>query len=92
MNQSILGELDQLIGDFLELSGKQYIVTSTLTVKNHAVDIQETEALEPVNRSTFDPVFMTIPEPTEYAGEGLWDFKYSTVTENLSYNQNYVKS
>ena len=70
VNQTILGELDQLIGDFLELSGKQYIVTSTLTVKNHAVSIEENESLEPVNRSTFEPVFVTVPEPTEFGGEG----------------------
>ena len=81
VNQTILGELDQLIGNFLELSGKQYIVRSVLTVRDHAVCIEETEHLEPVDRTSFEPIFMEVPEPTEFAGEGkrLRKFKKSFV-------------
>ena len=71
VNQSILGELDQLIGDFLELSGQQYVVSTTLTVQDHSVLVEETESLENVtNRTGFDPYFLQKPSPAESNGEG----------------------
>ena len=71
VNQSILGELDQLIGDFLELSGQQYVVSTTLTVHDHSVLVEETESLENVtNRTGFDPHFLQKPLPAESNGEG----------------------
>lgn len=70
VNQSILGELDQLIGDFLELSGQQYVVSTTLTVQDHSVLVEETESLENVtNRTGFDPYFLQKPLPAESNGE-----------------------
>ena len=76
VNQSILGELDQLIGDFLELSGQQYVVSTTLTVQDHSVLVEETESLENVtNRTGFDPYFLQKPLPAESNGEGKPIFK-----------------
>ena len=66
-----MGELDQLIGDFLELSGQQYVVSTTLTVQDHSVLVEETESLENVtNRTGFDPYFLQKPSPAESNGEG----------------------
>ena len=71
-----MGELDQLIGDFLELSGQQYVVSTTLTVQDHSVLVEETESLENVtNRTGFDPYFLQKPSPAESNGEGKQFFK-----------------
>ena len=50
---------------------QQYVVKSKLTVKDHAVTVEETESLENVQRSSYEPYFIKKPQPAEFAGEGI---------------------
>ena len=68
--ESIFSELDELIGNFLELSGQQYIVKSTISIEDFTVCITETESLQVVNRDTFMPSFIVLPERTDYSDDG----------------------
>ena len=62
VKNGIISELDELIGDFLELSGQQYIVKSTLLINDHSVTIEEEASLEPVSRDYYSPGFISQPQ------------------------------
>ena len=62
VKDGIISELDELIGDFLELSGQQYIVKSTLIINDHSVTIEEEANLEPVSRDYYSPGFISQPQ------------------------------
>ena len=79
MKETIFDELDELIGDFLELSGQQYVVKSTILIEENTVCIEETESLQPVKRTNFKPSFIAIPHQSEYSGDGLVKF-YAVVS------------